>query len=698
MANYPIVPQYTKDVRKLETSDPNHADIFNAVFQHLVNNDAFFNDLLKSVPPVEQTLQAGNTMIISRVKSPVGVGRIEGKTIVNLAPLFDSGVYTAVNTTLNVVKPNECDFTSNGTAYGALVLTTLKPGTTYTLSVEHNSSIAVNTNAGSLVADTTAQVVTFTTPANLTQVTIFLSSNGRTGTFTYKNLSLVEGTQAQPFVANVKGVTNPTIVNETNGTSLVVPTTLYEGEYVEQNATGELVKHKKRQELVLDGSKPYSFVGSRTDFKQLALNGIKPILTASYDDTLNAIKFNGSHLRVSSIDELNARGDVAYIYGQDLRISVLNTDSGWGDSYTPTPDEIKAYFLGYKMYSMESYEAGNPVPYNGTGTKCWAARWTPGCGYNKVYGDLVQGTGHVGTVPTLDLHSLGFPNTSWQPYRLIYELATPVKEVITPYGDLTIEPGENAVKVQAGRIVNEVAKTYKAVRDTTPALGALHIWNDTAGLPNAHARYRVGAIQSIKHNNKPVPLSYAYQALNAYGDWKFGVPLTIVPTAGSFTVDYDPLYSWGVTAPISAVKLLYFESLQSVLTLLTANDAKQSDTIARLLENVVNESEALEWITPTFLNGVTGAATRYAKDANGTVHLQIYAYLPGVMATTQRWFYLPKGYRPRYTLFAPSIEYTNVSDRTPGIAAVEPDGGVCTGITTAGKQAYIAYITFKAEN
>ena len=40
MANFevPENPEFTEDIRKLETTDPGHANIFNAVFEPIINN------------------------------------------------------------------------------------------------------------------------------------------------------------------------------------------------------------------------------------------------------------------------------------------------------------------------------------------------------------------------------------------------------------------------------------------------------------------------------------------------------------------------------------------------------------------------------------------------------------------------------------------------------------------------------------
>lgn len=43
---------------------------------------------------------------------------------------------------------------------------------------------------------------------------------------------------------------------------------------------------------------------------------------------------------------------------QIFEISVSNSDSGWGTNYTPTAEEIRAYFMGWTMRNMSA------SPYN----------------------------------------------------------------------------------------------------------------------------------------------------------------------------------------------------------------------------------------------------------------------------------------------------------------------------------------------
>src|SRR5690606_30657232 len=46
-------------------------------------------------------------------------------------------------------------------------------------------------------------------------------------------------------------------------------------------------------------------------------------------------------------------------------------------------------------------------------------------------------------------------NSKWQPYRLIYELATPITEQAKTIGSLSLVEGDNQIEVTEGRILRE---------------------------------------------------------------------------------------------------------------------------------------------------------------------------------------------------------------------------------------------------
>lgn len=44
MADFEVEKEYSEQLRKLETTDPAHADLFNSMFSTLINNDAYLNE------------------------------------------------------------------------------------------------------------------------------------------------------------------------------------------------------------------------------------------------------------------------------------------------------------------------------------------------------------------------------------------------------------------------------------------------------------------------------------------------------------------------------------------------------------------------------------------------------------------------------------------------------------------------------
>lgn len=613
-----------------ETLETNKADA-----QGLKTLSTTVSSIMDGTAIKKSTINAGEQLVDSTIKSPVNVLRIDGKTIVNLAPLFDSGAWLQASSdtatsTVDILTPNSIRITNNDATKRARYSTpfSVKANTDYTVRVvlTGNARIIVATDDGAtLITETTNSQFTFNS-GQYTLLRIYMAVNFVAGSATFSDLTVSEGTAAKPFVANVKGLTNPTIVNETNGTSLVIPTTLYAGEYVEQNAKGELVKYRKRNEIVLDDKQTYVHVSGKTGFKQVGINNlVTDKTTATYDSSLIAVKYNGSILKTATITELNAESNVIYLYGKDLRLSIANVDSGWGDSYTPTADEMKAYFLGWKMYDSSGgtdLNSGAPL-YNGTGTKSWQ-RYAEG---NTKF------LGATTIVPT----TMTVISPVWQPHRFSYELTAHVQEVIQPYSDLTLEKGDNTVKVYAGRIVNEYNKPYRYV-----ASGYDRYEINT--LSQSPTKYNIKKLHKVYENSK---LSGGWVFELTAAGYERGIRNTpLHDPATAYTVDYDPLYEWQVTAPIDSVQLQYFETLQAATNELVHDVAKQQDTMRRMLEDVVNEGEGLRGFNLTTINMTDGYVV-VTKDRSGYVNVNIY-FRSGVWSPGTVIARLPVGYRPGF--------------------------------------------------
>jgi len=132
-------------------------------------------------------------------------------------------------------------------------------------------------------------------------------------------------------------------------------------------------------------------------------NGHKRVRTSTFNSKTfgnKLYKYDGiSLLEIGNVDVVDSFID--NVGDTHFYLTVSNTDSGWGDSYTPTVDEIKAYFLGWRMAntSLGLYESG---------AKQWKSIIR--------YADPTEVSYSI--VPTtLD--------TDYTPYQLFYQLAEP---------------------------------------------------------------------------------------------------------------------------------------------------------------------------------------------------------------------------------------------------------------------------------
>lgn len=156
-------------------------------------------------------------------------------------------------------------------------------------------------------------------------------------------------------------------------------------------------------------------------------------------------------------------------YQGNVLITVDDNDSGWGDSYTPTDDEVKAYMNGWVMYE-------NVAPYNlynGTGEKRWSKRYQ-GIGTTATlnFGAVVESASGVSVCPKEKAYG-----DITETYKLQYDRAKPVREEIDLFGDMTMpdgkvyvtmEPGFRFEKVKAGIIsnvayINDIRLGYDSV-------------------------------------------------------------------------------------------------------------------------------------------------------------------------------------------------------------------------------------------
>ncbi|MEC0092923.1 tail fiber protein [Paenibacillus macquariensis] len=128
-------------------------------------------------------------------------------------------------------------------------------------------------------------------------------------------------------------------------------------------------------------------------------------------------------------------------------LDISSRDSGWGDLYIPTADEIKAYFMGWVMVRQETWNT-TPEPYSMVGSKGWVRRYigvgTPAPLASQV-GEFVNGSG-ASVLPTSN------NPYAWTPYNLLYQLANQVVEKVQTSGAIVLEPGDNYVIASSTKV------------------------------------------------------------------------------------------------------------------------------------------------------------------------------------------------------------------------------------------------------
>ena len=197
--------------------------------------------------------------------------------------------------------------------------------------------------------------------------------------------------------------------------SVLIPEPLYSlpnGVYDEiREGKNGLEKVKRIEKVLLDGTLNWQFAINYVGYKRVKINN--GILNVK-DFTDVVVKYDGKLLERDTSSPTFEKADKSYLDSANFNLTLANSDTGWGDSYTPTVDEIKAYYMGWRMFENV---IGFP-PYNGTGQKMWGKIYV-GQGTNN--NGIISGSA-ISTVPTT------LNDMSYIPYQLYYKLAT--EEVI----------------------------------------------------------------------------------------------------------------------------------------------------------------------------------------------------------------------------------------------------------------------------
>ncbi|AEW47696.1 putative tail fiber 1 [Bacillus phage BCU4] len=207
-------------------------------------------------------------------------------------------------------------------------------------------------------------------------------------------------------------VTNPVF---SSGTDLTIWGKFYgdgtNNDTFSWETNGNAVKTKKWMDVRLDDKMNWDMNVDYTGFKRLRAQGFAystPVSGGSICVKPNAGSLNyDGNVAGNNQFAINSPNNILYV-------TVSDSDSGWGESYTPTKEEINAYFLGWKM--CNGTFGSN---YTGTGVKVWHPIGDK---------DLSRATVSGNTAPTGESPSISDKSINY--YQLIYRLQDPIQEIV----------------------------------------------------------------------------------------------------------------------------------------------------------------------------------------------------------------------------------------------------------------------------
>ncbi|MGG1673718.1 hypothetical protein ACIFOE_24375 [Paenibacillus sp. NRS-1783] len=479
---------------------------------------------------------------------------------------------------------------------------------------------------------------TFKTPAycNYILVETYIKAD-KTGKFTSTNPMLNIGSTAKPFKPREDSM-------------IALQTDLYADPVTGTNADtvferdGQYFKSKKWNGIVLDGSLPWVLDASYTGSKQVAF----PVLDGVGSSAI-VYKYDGKI--IGNVLAQVPDTQVLHPILKQLFITVSSADSGWGDGYTPSADEIKAYFNGWNMYYWNGTSA---EIFKNQGPKSWR-----------------QINNHGATTSVLPTTQVT-PGMSkdgrfvyWEPYRLVYQLATPTVEPIVSEGQLSFIEGDNQVEVGTGVVLRERAK---------PAKYDNYDINTGKSLSNATA-YRVASYVALYENGKS-----KLRGWGVFTGIDNGQAIAIYPEGYVSDASYSVTYLMLDRSPIVPFTGSRATNEKTLLLDLVDN-VQQNTSRVSALENKKADKDNPSWITPTLLNGVTAETSsvdiqpQYLKMSDNLIKMHGSIKVPTSNATVT-FIKLPEGYRPKILTVLTCAASDAVSGDKTAVIAISPDGRV----------------------
>lgn len=280
-----------------------------------------------------------------------------------------------------------------------------------------------------------------------------------------RNENITNGTIAQ-FIDSVnKGETKLSIVRGSTpkkatdcySSRMLLESRLYTGDTLSKRTNGDYVESSSWGEISLDKI-DFKLGSQYTGYKGVSFHKeCAPDILINEVDSDNTephylVDYQGNYYSNNSGFQGSGVGlwmnfnPVPNSVWRDITFTLPNTLTGWGDGYSPTPEEIKAFFLGYRLATTDNRD----LPYNGTGTKSWHKLW---CGRGDKSG-IANGMAPVDSWLGTTILPTVLNNQGYVPYKLIYKKSKTRNRVVEPKGVL-LSKLDSTIVASSGLAVGE---------------------------------------------------------------------------------------------------------------------------------------------------------------------------------------------------------------------------------------------------
>ncbi|GMX60825.1 hypothetical protein Elgi_08010 [Paenibacillus elgii] len=470
-------------------------------------------------------------------------------------------------------------------------------GQTYTYSVVNGGKINCHTldaNKNSLSASgwLTTSSITITAEPDAAYVRVFCGNDVLgAGEYTFSNPMLALGSTAKPFQPRSDDMLlfpNVQLASSVDG-AVYDQLFKHDGKYQ--------VMHQFKKEIVLDGSLDWDHYADFTGYKTIHTSLAS--LAAPVACSERVVKYDGTILTPSA--PITAANQSQIMANGSFFVTIPDTESGWGEDYPPSPQEIQAYFNGWKMFLQGSDPATSV--YNRSGTRMWVNR---------------KSDGTVGSIQTSTLPTQAH-TTNYQPYKLTYQLAVPEFEELPCETGLSFHHGMNQIEVGTGIIVREKANPKPN--------GAWYEINSNGNYGTSHSELtnRARKIWTVYKNSR-VDGKWAFSNdASCHGNARLFITKASYDPKATYEVTYQALEPYALSVPVQQVDGAYAGNIGTAVDVLVSNQASidarlsaveirksyASDTIESADKRFVSDAEKAAWNSkastdsPVFTGGVT---------------------------------------------------------------------------------------------